>query len=751
MVRRRAILLALLSSVLGVLKPCFQHNSVRFGEFSTQALSPRSGFSGEFGYSIFTRIFTLSRSLLVPSSTSSSDSAFSHDWEETRHHSPVPFVRPLRTEQTSAGIQIVTWSAADFDAASAHYLIERMRSIIREKGHVVIMLPFGGTPTRIYDIWRTAYTDFPWKKVVLLNGDEYRSANPADPKTAHYYFEENIRPLYRHGLDPKHCFWIDGTAADADAHIRERYQFIAQNGGIDLMVMGIATGPKWSVYRWVRWMRDWPLLDRLLMVLASQWASVHVWFCETGTPFDRGTHVQAIDAHTQHVNGVTYGASITTGPLDVRQAREVVMLSKGPAKRSATELAIFGKMGPRASATIIQHPDLKGKVTFLVDQGSDPRADTLVLAPEQRITAEQLKALQIMIETMAADGIPTRFARFSDGDPRHVAFAYYFLTHPKVATHREAPILWSPEKRGLAFQRFVVQHPQLVAWAVRQETVSLRLNDLFLGIVDLREFEQRVHAPLCSDMKDRAFFQGSFFDLTERQHTYQGLLLNRAAAHPEEIPEVFRSFHHGDLELPGTILDSLLGLTTREGAGVAGFQGNEATLSISSPYTLLRSVFRVLRLSAQDVLLDAGAGHGRPSLYAALVTRVGRSVGIELRAERLDTASRAIHRLDLSHVSLVAGNIRTAGLYDATVIFMFNPFSEDTLSIFLAQAHALAIELGQAGKSLQIISVGGLSTLRLEQQRWLTQSIAVRDGVAAFFVFKSNPTLLSRHIISREA
>src|SRR6185295_15859167 len=100
----------------------------------------------------------------------------------------------------------------------------------------------------------------------------------------------------------------------------------------------------------------------------------HIWFCETGTSFSEGTHVQAIDHKTQRVNGVTYTESITTGPADVRKAHDVVVLSKGPGKRSATELAIFGRMTRLISASVIQHWDLRGKVTFFVDRFSDPRA-----------------------------------------------------------------------------------------------------------------------------------------------------------------------------------------------------------------------------------------------------------------------------------------------------------------------------------------------------------------------------------------
>ncbi len=87
----------------------------------------------------------------------------------------------------------------------------------------------------------------------------------------------------------------------------------------------------------------------------------------------------------------------------------------------------------------------------------------------------------------------------------------------------------------------------------------------------------------------------------------------------------------------------------------------------------------------EDVVVDLGSGLGKVTLLARLLT--GATVrGIELQAPLVERA-RAIaarHGIDVTYVH---GDARTADLRDATVLFLYLPFTGPVLSEVLAHIH----------------------------------------------------------------
>ncbi len=119
---------------------------------------------------------------------------------------------------------------------------------------------------------------------------------------------------------------------------------------------------------------------------------------------------------------------------------------------------------------------------------------------------------------------------------------------------------------------------------------------------------------------------------------------------------------------------------------------------------------RAARVRPSDTFVDLGAGDGRVTLVARIVTGA-RARGIELQEPLVAKGRAAALRLGVE-VELVHGDARTAPLDEGTVFFMFTPFEGRALAAVLARLEdvartrpivvgALGFELGRSAPWLR--------------------------------------------------
>jgi hypothetical protein len=90
-----------------------------------------------------------------------------------------------------------------------------------------------------------------------------------------------------------------------------------------------------------------------------------------------------------------------------------------------------------------------------------------------------------------------------------------------------------------------------------------------------------------------------------------------------------------------------------------------------------------------DVLLDLGAGLGKVAMIVHLLSGA-RARGVELQPALREHARMRARELDLKEVSFVAADARDAELSDATVCFLYLPFTKGVLAAVMQRLQAVA-------------------------------------------------------------
>jgi SAM-dependent methyltransferase len=112
--------------------------------------------------------------------------------------------------------------------------------------------------------------------------------------------------------------------------------------------------------------------------------------------------------------------------------------------------------------------------------------------------------------------------------------------------------------------------------------------------------------------------------------------------------------------------------------------------TVNVDVSALGRIFRG-RITDDDVLVDIGCGKGRVLLWWACRRRRNRIIGIEINGQiAADTRRRVASRRD---VTVIAGDAAALVPADGTLLFLYNPFGEQTMHAFTARLNELA-ELG---------------------------------------------------------
>jgi glucosamine-6-phosphate deaminase len=142
--------------------------------------------------------------------------------------------------------------------------------------------------------------------------------------------------LFDHiNIAPENTYVPNGCAEDISAESAAYDQRILDFGGIDLQLLGIG-------------------LDG------------HIGFNEPADYFEKSTHIVDLHESTIEANARFFARkedvptqAITMGMMGIMQAKKVLLIANGAAKREIVQKAFFGPITPTVPASILQlHPDL---------------------------------------------------------------------------------------------------------------------------------------------------------------------------------------------------------------------------------------------------------------------------------------------------------------------------------------------------------------------------------------------------------
>ena len=199
----------------------------------------------------------------------------------------------------------------------------------------VLGLATGSSPIGIYrqliEWYKKGDVDF--SEVTSINLDEYVGLTETDDQSYRYfmqhYFFDHIN------INRENTYVPNGCAADLEKECAEYDARIARFGGIDLQLLGIG-------------------LDG------------HIGFNEPGDVFVKNTHVVDLHESTIRANARFFESiddvprqAVTMGMVSIMQAKKILLIANGQAKKEILEKAFFGPITPEIPASILQlHPDI---------------------------------------------------------------------------------------------------------------------------------------------------------------------------------------------------------------------------------------------------------------------------------------------------------------------------------------------------------------------------------------------------------
>ncbi len=203
------------------------------------------------------------------------------------------------------------------------------------KPNSVLGLATGSSPEGIYRQLIEWYNkgDIDFSETISVNLDEYVGLTGKDPQSYRYFMQKHF---FDHiNIRPENTYVPNGCAADPEKECAEYDARIARFGGIDLQVLGIG-------------------LDG------------HIGFNEPGDVFVKSTHVVDLHESTLQANARFFDSiddvpkqAVTMGMVSIMQAKKIVLIANGKAKKDILYKAFYGPITPEIPASILQlHPDI---------------------------------------------------------------------------------------------------------------------------------------------------------------------------------------------------------------------------------------------------------------------------------------------------------------------------------------------------------------------------------------------------------
>jgi glucosamine-6-phosphate deaminase len=172
-----------------------------------------------------------------------------------------------------------------------------------------------------------------FSRVVTFNLDEYVGLAATHPQSYRFFMQQN---LFDHiNVDPRDTHVPDGRALDFDAYCEQYERMIAEEGGIDLQILGIG-------------------------------GDGHIAFNEPGSSLGSRTRLKTLTEETVRDNARFFGSekdvprlAITMGVGTILESRQCLLLAAGASKARAIRDTIEGPITAQVTASALQlHRDV---------------------------------------------------------------------------------------------------------------------------------------------------------------------------------------------------------------------------------------------------------------------------------------------------------------------------------------------------------------------------------------------------------
>jgi len=221
--------------------------------------------------------------------------------------------------------------AQAFDARAARFVLD----LLARRPSAAVALPTGGTPVGMYALLRAAgaANRSAFSRARWFDLDEYVGLGAGHPLSfAHILHAQLFNAIAPPSAQVR---LLRGDAVDLGAECLDYDEAIAGAGGLDLAILGLG-------------------------------ANGHIAFNEPGCSWQLTTHVAVLSEQTRAANAGRLrtaaevpGRGLTMGIATLRQARNILLLVSGAAKRRALQSLLAGEADPDWPVTsLVGHPQI---------------------------------------------------------------------------------------------------------------------------------------------------------------------------------------------------------------------------------------------------------------------------------------------------------------------------------------------------------------------------------------------------------
>ncbi len=217
---------------------------------------------------------------------------------------------------------------ADYEALS-DYAAEAMLAAVEQKPDCLIGIVSGDSPRLAYDLFveKCLHTGTDIGRTCFVGFDEWVGIPPENEGSCHAFLHRHLfTPL---NLPKANYHVFDAMSNDLDVECQTMNAYIAERGGIDLLLVGVGMNG-------------------------------HIGFNEPGVDFGNYAHVQLLEEITLKVGQKYFQAAtelkhgITLGLRHLTEAKQVLMLANGPKKAAIMKRVLEDTIGNEMPASIIR-------------------------------------------------------------------------------------------------------------------------------------------------------------------------------------------------------------------------------------------------------------------------------------------------------------------------------------------------------------------------------------------------------------
>ena len=230
------------------------------------------------------------------------------------------------------------------ERALAKQEAERIAAALAAKPDLVLGLPTGRTPVRLYHelgvLASHGRVDF--SRATTFNLDEFFGIPWSHPGSYRTFMEQHL--FSRVNIAPERIQFLNGGAPDPEAECRRYDEAIESVGGIDLQLLGIGTNG-------------------------------HIGFNEPARELAGRSHRVTLKASTRRSNAALFGGQLSSVPTEalsmgmatILHGKQLVLLATGKSKARCIERLVNGPLTTKMPASFLQ---LHRDVELVLDQAA---------------------------------------------------------------------------------------------------------------------------------------------------------------------------------------------------------------------------------------------------------------------------------------------------------------------------------------------------------------------------------------------